>query len=292
MSNEIVKINETDLQLVVNEQSIGVLKTNALQLKEMVEQMLPKYDVSNYSVDDVKTAKEDKSKLNKFAKAINDKRIEIERQWMSPFDDFKTTVKEIVDLVKTCSSRIDSVVKEVENKEKEEKKAQVLEILERLKVSEVIDIDKIWDDKWLNKTTSLKSVEKAVTDVLSSITNDIATLSTLYPDHADAVILHYKGCLSLNEAIEWGKELQKASKPKEEVVETKIEEPQVPQKEDNDVDDAFASIFGEEEEQKEEEPVKTDNGKSDYTLNVCLTDAQKTALERYLTINNIEYTWK
>ena len=40
-------IQETDLELVVSEKTLGSLTTNAIQIRDMVKAALPMYDISN-----------------------------------------------------------------------------------------------------------------------------------------------------------------------------------------------------------------------------------------------------
>lgn len=88
-NTQIVEIQEKDVQLGIDKLSLGTITTNIRQVKAFVEEMLPKYDISNYSTDDIPKCKADKALLNKAAKALNDKRIELEKEWSKPFDEFK-----------------------------------------------------------------------------------------------------------------------------------------------------------------------------------------------------------
>ena len=82
-------IQESDLELVVSEKTLGSLTTNAKQIRDIVMSNLPKYDISNYTDDNIDQAKRDKASLNKAAKALNSKRLEIEKEFMKPFGEFK-----------------------------------------------------------------------------------------------------------------------------------------------------------------------------------------------------------
>ena len=110
--NTQLAIQETDLELVVSEKTLGSLTTNAKQIRDIVMANLPKYDISNYTDDNIDQAKKDKAALNKAAKALNAKRLEIEKEFMKPFGEFKDVVTETVKLIGECSARIDTVVTE------------------------------------------------------------------------------------------------------------------------------------------------------------------------------------
>lgn len=83
-NTNIVALQEKDVQLVVSKETIGQLTTNIKEVKARVEKALPMYDISNYSTDDIPKCKEDKALLNKAAKALDDKRKELEKVWNKP----------------------------------------------------------------------------------------------------------------------------------------------------------------------------------------------------------------
>lgn len=115
-SNQIAALQEKDIQLVVSQETIGQLTTNVMEIKANVERALVKYDINNYSVEDIPKCKADKILLNKAAKALDDKRKELEKAWNKPFEEFKDTCKETCKLIKNAVSLIDGVIKEDEER--------------------------------------------------------------------------------------------------------------------------------------------------------------------------------
>ena len=227
--NEITTLQESQLELVVSEKTIGSLVTNAKAIKALVESQIQQYDISNYSSDDIAKCKQDKALLNKAAKALNDKRIALEKEWNTPFDEFKTTVKETVDLIKSAATKIDSIIKQDDERAKEEKMAEIRKIGEKAGVPEVnVKLEKVMNPKWLNKSTSLKSIEKELAEKVETINESVATLLT-YTDVASAALARYHEDLDLNAAIKFANELQKQKTEQRatEIVESKQETPEV-----------------------------------------------------------------
>lgn len=227
--NEITTLQESQLELVVSEKTIGSLVTNAKAIKTLVEGQIQKYDISNYSSDDIAKCKQDKALLNKAAKALNDKRIALEKEWNTPFDEFKTTVKETVDLIKSAATKIDSIIKQDDERAKEEKMAEIRKIAEKVGLPEVnVKLEKVMNPKWLNKSTSLKSIEKELAEKVETINESVATLLT-YTDVASAALARYHEDLDLNAAIKFANELQKQKIEQRaaEIAESKQETPEV-----------------------------------------------------------------
>ena len=150
------ELQASQLELVVSEKTIGSLTTNAKQIRDLVVATLPRYDIANYSTDDIPKAKADKALLNRAAKTLNDKRIEFEREFMAPFGEFKEVVTETVKAIKEAVGKIDTVIKEDEDRAKSEKREAIEHLAEECGLEEVgIRLNQIFNDKWLNKSTSL-----------------------------------------------------------------------------------------------------------------------------------------
>lgn len=226
----VVELEASQLELVVSEKTIGSLTTNAKQIRELVQQALPKYDISNYSTDDIAKAKADKALLNKASKTLNDKRIEFEREFMAPFGEFKEVVTDTVKLIKEAVAKIDTVIKEDEERAKAEKREAVEHLAEECGLEEMgIHLSKIWNDKWLNKSTSLKSIEKEIQERIATITQDLETLKSFAEDY-DVLVVRYKENLNLPETVRYANQLKEqreaAAKAKEAEARVQAPEPQ------------------------------------------------------------------
>lgn len=163
------------LELVVTKQNIGELTTNAIELKALVKKQLEYYTLDNYNSGNISIAKKDKAELNRAAKMLNDKRIEIERAFMNPIEEFKLTVNDTVKLIKECSAKIDGIVKGVEQEEKQNKKALLQEYFFTLNFN-LVDFEKIFNEKWLNKTAKIEEIKKEINDRIEKIKSDLTVL--------------------------------------------------------------------------------------------------------------------
>lgn len=231
-NTNIVALQEKDVQLVVSKETIGQLTTNIKEVKARVEKALPMYDISNYSTDDIPKCKEDKALLNKAAKALDDKRKELEKVWNKPFEEFKTTCNETCKLIKNAVTLIDGVIKEDESRTKAAKRTEIEKLAEKCGVETIgIKLDLIFDAKWLNKTTSMKSIEKTITEKVDNIKKDLETLK-LFAEDYDALAARYKENLNLQETIAYANKLkeQRANSESSSKKETAIP-PTSPQKE-------------------------------------------------------------
>lgn len=231
--SQLLVLEEKSLQLAVKEQTLGTLKTNAEQIRDLVKKAASQYKAENYNEDNVDVAKADKTKLNKAKKALNDERIKLEKAFNAPFEEFKAIVNEAIGYINDAVGQIDVVIKDVDEKAKKQKREEVGKIAEKCELEEAgIKLDLIWNDKWLNKTTSLKAVEKEINERISQFKADLETLKSFAEDY-DALVVRYKENLDLKATVVYANQLKaqrEANKPKEEP-KPEAEKPEVRQEE-------------------------------------------------------------
>ena len=213
-SKQIIALREKDMQLVVTQEAIGQLTTNIKEIKANVERALPMYDISNYSSDDIPKCKADKALLNKAAKALDDKRKELEKAWNKPFEEFKANSNETVKLIKNAVALIDGVIKSDEERAKNKKRAEIEKLAKDMVLEDIgVKLELIFDKKWLNKTTSMKSIEKDINAKLDIIKKDLDALRT-FPEDYDVLAARYLENLNLQETIAYANSLKEQREKK------------------------------------------------------------------------------
>lgn len=200
-------LTEQSLALNVLDLTFGTLTTNALQLHDYVAETLERYTPDNYSEENVEQAKADRAILNKAAKELNDRRIQIEREWNAPLQEFKGIVGDTVKMIADGSAKIDAVVKGVESKAKAEKRAAIEELWERKGIT-LLPLSKLWDDKWLNKTKRLPAVEKEIGEKLLKIEAELDTLAAVDTEDGEVLRAYYLDCLDLQRTLAYSATLK------------------------------------------------------------------------------------
>lgn len=200
-------LTEQSLALNVLDLTFGTLTTNALQLHDYVAATLERYTPENYSEDNVDQAKADRAILNKAAKELNDRRIQIEREWNAPLQEFKGIVGETVKMISDGSAKIDAVVKGVESKAKAEKRAAIEELWEKKGIT-LLPLSKLWDDRWLNKTKRLPAIEKEIGEKLLKIEAELDTLAAVDTEDGEVLRAYYLDCLDLQRTLAYSATLK------------------------------------------------------------------------------------
>jgi len=192
------------LTLIVKEKTLGNLVTNAKDIKAYVAEKLKEYSVEN--CESVKDAANKKAEINNAIKTLNDRRIALEKEWNLPFQEFKEIIAETTGMMKTVSGNLDAIVKEQENREKEAKKASIEELWATKRFN-LVPLARVFNMKWLNKTTKLTSVDAELDDIIKRINGDLASLDAFGEDTATLKDL-YLSTLNLQITLSKGAELK------------------------------------------------------------------------------------
>jgi len=185
------------LELVVYKNNLGELTTNARAIMESVKLQLSGYKAENYTEANIADAKRDKAELNAASKKLNDKRIELEREFMKPFLDFKDTIAETCGLIKDASGKIDLVVKEVEQRERDQKMEKIEAHWSGLDFK-LFPLSQIFNPSWLNKGTKFDDITDQIAAKIAKVRSDLVVLDRINEPEAKA---HYLSSLDLESAL-------------------------------------------------------------------------------------------
>ena len=213
-----------DLTLVINNPDEGhFLKSigwNKEQIKDAVVSITEQYRGLAYTEAQLQEAKADRAKLNAMKKDISDRRIQVKNALLEPYNVFEAEVKEVVALIEEPIAMIDEQIVAYEERTKEEKR-QTLEKFfteNRADLPELITFEKIFNPKWLNKTSSLSSCKKEIKKAIEDITADLSvirsSLSGKYSVYAEEFYL--KREMNLSRALSEANRIQEMDKKAEE----------------------------------------------------------------------------
>lgn len=202
------------MELRVNEVQLPeVISFNYEELKAEITAVADKYANCIYNEDGIKGAKADRADLNRVKKALNDDRIRREKEYLKPFDDFKTKINELISIIDKPVKLIDTQIKSYEEQQKLNKKQSIIEYFDTLAKPEWLDFNRIFSEKWLNASVKMSAIQDEINAKLEQIQNDLNTLSKL-PEFAFEATEEYKRTLDVNRAISEGSRLAEIAKRK------------------------------------------------------------------------------
>ena len=261
--------------LITKMETPSVPEFNFEELKKDLQEKTNKYENIIYNDDEIAQAKKDRADLNKLKKAINDKRIAMEKEYMQPFNEFKNKVKEILDILDKPIAAIDTQVKNYEAQAVANKKKDIEDLFKRISPFSWIKLELIQNPKWLNASVSLKAVEEEMQMQFNMIGVDLKSIESL--EYKEQALETYKATLSMNKALERVAQLKEFDKALSEQKAriTKIKEAEEEPKEEPKV-----------EEPKVEEP------KEWMQMEICLSASDFDKFDAWTKENGIDWRVK
>lgn len=190
---------------------------NYEELKHELTEKVSMYETMIYTDEQIKEAKADKANLNKLKKALNDERIRREKEYMQPFNDFKAKINEIISIIDRPVAVIDKQVKEYEEKQKQDKLAKIQEYYTNIEKPDLhwLGLPAIYNEKWLNASVSMKSIQEEINARLEQIAMDMKILADL-PEFSFEAMETYKTTLDVRTALNEANRLSEMAKRKAE----------------------------------------------------------------------------
>lgn len=205
------------MELKINEVTLPEQITfNYEELKQELSEKVSVYETMVYTDEQIKEAKADKANLNKLKKALNDERIRREKEYMQPFNEFKAKINEIISIIDKPVAVIDKQVKEYEEKQKQEKMKAIQDLWCSLELIDGrLNLKMIFNQKWLNASVSMKSIQTEMEEQIKKFNDDMASLCNL-PEFGFEAQEIYISTLDLSKALNEAHRLSEMAKAKAE----------------------------------------------------------------------------
>lgn len=205
------------MELRVNEVAIPeeIKVLNFEELKAELKDKAEYYGSLLYTDEQIKDAKADRAMLNKFKNTANSERIRKEKEYMNPFNQFKSQINELIAIVDKPIAVIDERIAAYNDEQKAQKKKAIEELFAGMGFQSFVTLEKIFDPKWLNASVSMKSIEEQMRSRMYQIGDDVLTLHNL-PEFGFEATEVYKQTLDINKAIKEAQRMAEIAKAKAE----------------------------------------------------------------------------
>lgn len=281
-----------NLELLVIEKKEGVLLTNIDKLETFVQEKLKEYTPENYK-GDADAAKKDRATLNTSKKTLAQERIKVVKELMKPFEDFETRCKALEKNIDAAAGALDEIVKAKETAEKELKRAGITEFFNTRQFS-LVPLEKLFDERWLNKTVKMKDVQEEIDAKIKKIYADIKTIEAFGVD-VEALKPLYLETLDIGATIERGRTIQENRDRLAKEAEERAEREQKEKMQEQQTELAKEEVKAQETapvaslaQQAAGVPVD-DDPEMTYTLRFKGKRSVLFALRQYMIDNKIEY---
>nr|DAE61278.1 MAG TPA: Protein of unknown function (DUF1351) [Caudoviricetes sp.] len=203
----------------------GTIDFNFEDIKDALASELELYKNLVFTEDTKADAKKTVAELRKLKKQISDKRIEVKKLYMQPYTDFEAKVKELDKLINEPIAYISEQIDAFEQKRIEEKRELInsiyLELVSgREDIAGYAELNRVYDSKWENTSTSKKTIQESITNYLDGVTNDIAAIKSMESEYETKALMRYKETGVLSDALltirQWEKQKEEILKAEEE----------------------------------------------------------------------------
>lgn len=202
-----------ELQVIVKQEP-GTISWNFQQLKESLAGMMSSYENMVYTDESIAVARQDLAGLRKLKNSVEDRRKEIRRKCLEPYEDIEKQAKELTKLIDKPIDKIDGQVKAYEEARKKEKRDSIIQYMtEAFKdlppvISKRLQC-KVYSQSWENISTPKKAWVDAIKAAHDQTVNDLNIISGVDDDFMDMAMEAYSSGLILSDALQKVNELQK-----------------------------------------------------------------------------------
>lgn len=167
----------TDLSVIPQE-----IEFNSKEIKSELAPKLEFYKNLVVTENSIKDAKSDRAKLNKLKSAFDEKRKELKKICLAPYEKLEKEFKEITSMIDEASGSIDEQVKEFEEIAKKKKYDEIKEYYDSLEKPDYINLESVLNPKWANSTVNIEGIKQGITENISRIIDDMDEISQIYGD--------------------------------------------------------------------------------------------------------------
>lgn len=300
---------ELEIYNPTKENTVKQIDWNFEELKKEITEKAEMYGSLVYTDENIKEAKADRAKLNKFIKVLEDKRKDVKKMMLEPYTQFESQVKELVSIIGEANDNIASQVKAYTEKLREEKREKVKEIYDKAMsvegaegIAEILTFDRVFKESFLNSSTTFKSIVNEIEDLRDRVRHDLEVINADTGEYQFEMKQAYLKNLDMTEAISVKQQFEEnarkkaeyEAKRKAEMEERKAREEAEAQKVVQAGKQAVVEQQPEETQQEIEatktvEATVTEERKFTVSFKVHGTQKQLRELKEFLTSNNIEY---
>lgn len=193
-------------ELVLNvKQNPGVIELNFDEIEAALDRKLEEYKGAVFTEKSKTFAKKEVADLRKFKAKFEDARKSVKREWMKPYDDFEKRMKRLTAKIDEPINLINAQIAEFEQKRRAERQTEIQQIYQELigDMEEYCRLSRIYDPKWENATTTLKSIRESISASVESTRTAVATISGMQSEAVEKALSIYKDSLDMAKAISY-----------------------------------------------------------------------------------------
>lgn len=190
--------------IVSVEQTEGIVNiSNFEEIKANVQASMELYKSMTFTEDTLSEAKSTVATLRKLSKHLDDKRKDVKRKCMMPYEEFEDKIKELQNIIAEPIELITRQTREYEDKRIKQKKEEIQQIYDDCieGMQEYIPLERIYDRTWENKGTSAKKIKEAIETYVDNAKMSVETIKNMHSEAEQRALEAFKKTLDLSVAV-------------------------------------------------------------------------------------------
>lgn len=172
----------------------GSIETNFVDIEAKLKAEMSAYEGMEVTDENLADSKKDLAFLRKVKKSINDKKVDIKKQYMQPYTEFEDKCKQLIAVVDKPIEEIDKQIKDFDVKRIADKKVA----LEKLyaenieEFAEYIPFESTLEDSWSNVSYKDKDYLYYLSEKKISVRGEIEVIKALNSEIEEEILNIYK----------------------------------------------------------------------------------------------------
>ena len=295
--------------IVSVEQTEGIVNiSNFEEIKANVQASMELYKSMTFTEDTLSEARSTVATLRKLSKHIDDKRKDVKKKCMMPYEEFENKINELQNIIAEPIELITRQTKEYEDKRIKQKKEEIQQIYDDCieGMQEYIPLERIYDRTWENKGTLAKKIKEAIETYVDNAKMSVETIKNMHSEAEQRALEAFKKTLDLSVAVnlitkyeadkaeilkrEQERKAAEEERKRQEEKETEIKKTEV-QRAVKSADDAFIEACNNAEDDIsaafDTEPFEQPH---EYVLKIYCSESEKNKICEY--INSLKVMYK
>ena len=207
---------ETEIVITNETNAIAVYKVNYEQVKDYLATELKKYDNLLVTEEYMSMAKKSRAELNVMKKDLQARLSEVRNAQLKPYNDLKANYTDALEkMIDEQLVRIDSAIKEIEQKKAEQKQKEITEYFNQINAQAELNIEirQVFNPKWTNQTYTMSKIKGEIDGFFKKIKADIEVIESFDDEFVIPLKNIYLKCFDMSAVmrnkVEFDREKQK-----------------------------------------------------------------------------------
>jgi hypothetical protein len=205
-----------ELKIISPEGVLPAVEFNADEIKAHISEQVKRFTNLQVTEEGITEAKKELAQLRKFREVFEERRKELKKKYLEPYEAFEAQYKEIISIIDEPIDVINKQIKAFDEQAKVDKKQKIKEYYQKQcqDIVEVLTFEKIFNPQWLNASYSSTKISDEIKKQASKFREEYKAIDNLDSPYKQQIRTKYIDTLDIAAAL---KEAERLSQQAEQV---------------------------------------------------------------------------